>query len=394
MRYIFIISCLLLCPSPAQLDAQESETAAYKSFKFSGLPNLKYDADDGFGYGARIDLFNYAEGGYTPYYYLLDLQIFATTGGKREFWIFFDSPFILPNNQRITAELRYAKSNFAPYFGLGQSAAYDEDLQDTESPAFRSEDYYTFARTRSSLRFDYQRQWRNLRLLAGLSFNRTSAAFNDSPTLLAAHLAGKSIDGQFTNFLKTGLVYDSRDFEAAPTRGLWSEAIFERSDKWLGSASAFSRLTLAHRQYLPLARNVVLAQRFIYSNGWGDLPFYERQFISSSFRIEEAGGGAKSIRGVQKNRYLGRQWLLGNLELRYRFAGFQAKGQNFDLALAAFFDFGGAWEKGESPAISDLHAGRGAGFHLAWNKNFIVSIDAATGAEVGLGLYIGLGYLY
>lgn len=85
---------------------------------------------------------------------------------------------------------------------------------------------------------------------------------------------------------------------------------------------------------------------------------------------------------------------MANSELRYKFFAFSALKQDFELSLSAFYDFGGAWEENEMKSVNGLMAGRGAGLHVAWNKNFILSIDAAKGDEVGLGLYIGLGYLY
>ncbi|KAA3616690.1 MAG: hypothetical protein DWQ05_13250 [Calditrichaeota bacterium] len=391
--FVFLLTLPILFFTPEQ-SAGQDETLAYKSFKFAGIPILKYDADDGFGYGARLDLYNFSEGGYSPYYYLIELQLFASTGGKREFWLFFDSPHLLKNNQRITGELRYAKSNYAPYFGLGQTADYDENVTDKSHAQFANEDYYTYQRTRKSLRLDYQHKFKLASFLAGFSLNYTTIELNDDPTLLSLQFDESKNESEFTNAIKLGFIFDNRDFEAAPSKGLWSEAIFEIFHKNLGSDYTFSRLTLAHRQYHNFLKNFVFAHRYIYSNTWGDFPFYERQFMSSSYRIEEAGGGAKSIRGVMKNRFIGRQWLLGNLELRFKFYKFQAKNQDFELAIATFYDFGGAWEKEEPVSIKDLHAGRGAGLQMTWNKNFILSIDGAISEEVNLGLYIGLGYLF
>jgi hypothetical protein len=51
---------------------------------------------------------------------------------------------------------------------------------------------------------------------------------------------------------------------------------------------------------------------------------------------------------------------------------------------------------GVNPAelLSDLHRGYGGGLHVGRGENFVVSVDAATSAETGLQIYIGLGYLY
>lgn len=292
MKNIILFLLIVLWASPL-FAVEEGETGNYSSFKLAGLPNLNYNSDDGFGYGARLDYFRYGEGGYSPYYYLVDVQLFATTGGKREFWIFFDSPFMLRNNQRLTAELRYAKFNFAPFFGLGLKVEYNENLKDEDHPDFINEDYYTFNRVRTSARIDYQRPWLQAKVLAGLNLNYTTVDLNEGPTLLALSSELIPADGEFTNALRFGLIYDSRDFEPAPEHGLWSELLYEYSDKFVGSDYTFSRITLSHRHYLSLLKNVVFAQRFVYSKAWGDLPFFEREFMSGSFRIEEAGRGKK-----------------------------------------------------------------------------------------------------
>ena len=105
-------------------------------------------------------------------------------------------------------------------------------------------------------------------------------------------------------------------------------------------------------------------------------------------------GGAKSARGLLKNRYLGPVETFGNLELRWRLTDFRMAGQNLFLALSAFYDFGGAWNNLDDFSLDTLHGGQGGGVHVGWDESFIISIDGAKGEDVGLALYIGIGYLF
>ena len=83
---------------------------------------MKFNSDEGFGYGARASIYNYAEGGYNPYFYLTDTQVSFTTEGQKEVFVFFDSPFLLGEGNRLTGEVRYQDNDFTPYYGWGDGS--------------------------------------------------------------------------------------------------------------------------------------------------------------------------------------------------------------------------------------------------------------------------------
>jgi outer membrane protein assembly factor BamA len=128
-------------------------------------------------------------------------------------------------------------------------------------------------------------------------------------------------------------------------------------------------------------------------------------------------GGAKTVRGVLRNRIVGDGFAYGNLELRGKILRTTLWNQNVYLALSAFVDAGMVTQKykfdasgmpGNLPetlpeAIIDLnakevpHVGFGAGFHVAINQNFIVTADygfAAKKEDGDTGLYINLNFLF
>jgi hemolysin activation/secretion protein len=115
-----------------------------------------------------------------------------------------------------------------------------------------------------------------------------------------------------------------------------------------------------------------------------------------SFKPAEGLGGSRSLRGLPKNRFVGRGLLVWNSELRWRAAEFRAAGRSFHIALSAFLDQGRVWTGGVQfdELMNDLHRGYGGGVHLGMGENFVASVDAARSSESNLSVYLGLGYLF
>ena len=126
----------------------------------------------------------------------------------------------------------------------------------------------------------------------------------------------------------------------------------------------------------------------------GDVPFYEMSRFSSSFKREEALGGAKSVRGIRRNRFIGKTKLFANLELRWTMLRFHKWNQDFFVATNIFADIGRVWVANPTLTLKDFQLARGGGVRIGWNQNFIVAVDMGNSKEVPLALYIGLGYLY
>ncbi len=102
---LFNVAAMLLTLSAASpLHAQESTGPTV--WEPTGLPALNYDSDEGFGYGVLFELYNYGDGGYSPYRFTIQPTVFLTTGGRRQFNLFFDAPHLLPEGWRIDALLR------------------------------------------------------------------------------------------------------------------------------------------------------------------------------------------------------------------------------------------------------------------------------------------------
>ncbi len=382
---------------------------------WGGVPAINYNADEGFGYGAILDVFNYSKGGYAPYYFKINNQIFFTTRGKQDHAIFFDSPYILGDGLRINGRVRYKKEGFLPYYGLGNDSKFNADWIETDDEGesvdtthgkqyltLKSEQVIVYANVLKALK--YRADGRPLiSVLGGLGFYQVRSGENENdgiPTKFeqdsqAGILTVRDTEKSFNDFLKFGLVYDSRDNEPAPNRGVWTDIVGEWYTGLIGSDNNFLRLTLTDRRYFTLHKNLVYANRILFENIFGEAPFLLYYPFGSSFRIDEGVGGYRSIRGVYKNRYIGPTKFIMNMELRYRFYEFTLANQDFYLAANTFFDFGRVWHENDlKGGFTNMHTGKGAGVHIGWNENFIVYAEMAFSKESGSQLYIDIGFLF
>ncbi len=220
----------------------------------------------------------------------------------------------------------------------------------------------------------------------------------EGTTLLADELEaeGESGTGGWSNHVRAGLVWDTRDRESGPRRGSWTELLVQRVDERLGSETSYTRWTVADRRYVPLAPGIVFAHRVVIQGVEGHARFYDLNTLQASFKAQEGLGGAKTVREVLKNRFTGKGLFVWNAELRWRAAEFTLLGRPFHTVLSAFVDSGRVWmddvELGE--LLSDLHHGYGGGVRLGMGENFVVAVDVGTSTETGTPMYIGLGYLY
>jgi hypothetical protein len=379
----------------AEADSAQASPGVRTGWDVSGVPALNYNSDEGFGYGAEVSLFNYGAEGYNPYRFRLDLQIFLTTRGRRQGYLYADVPG-LSERGRAVAEVRYQRYGTAPFYGVGNDVAFTRGFVDPDSPRFRSPDYYQFQRTRFTAWANYQHTVGPFRLLggAGLAFTDVATA-PEAPTLLGRRQRQvRGTAGGFTNYLKVGALYDTRDFEPAPTQGDFTDFVAEASHSLLGSDYDYLRTTLTHRHYVTITPGLVFAERVLLERLWGDPPFYELSFTGSAFRPFEGLGGASTIRGVPQNRFVGSTKLFANLEVRWRAVGFELLKQDLYLALSAFLDGGRVWSDDAAPTLQNLHLGTGGGLHVGWDETFIVTVNAGTSAETGAQIYINTGYLF
>jgi outer membrane protein assembly factor BamA len=366
-----------------------------RGLEISGLPALNFDADEGFGYGLILALYGYDPSSVT-YRWTIQPTAFLTTQGRRDYTVFFDAPSSREHPWRVTAYAGREQQLAAPYYGLGNATPYDSSLEHGSTRYF-----YRYGRDRTRLTTDVQHAiWHpSLRALvgAGVSVDKIDLTpFDSGTTLLARDLSGRTPANGHTNFIRAGLTWDTRDREIGALSGTWADVLVQRVDKKLGASDNYTRLTAAARHYQPLGKRLTLANRLLVQNTTGDAPFYVLGEIQTTQKPQDGLGGSSSVRGLPKDRYVGRGIAVSNNELRWRAAEFNLRGRPSSLVLSSFFDAGRVWTNGIdlSSATSELHTGYGGGARLGFGNSFVVAVDVGHSSQSSAPIYIGLGYMF
>ena len=362
----------------------------------NGLPALNFDADEGFGYGAIIQYYDYGTAGVEPYRFSLQPTLFLTTRGRRDATLFLDAPHLLPNGWRVGAQLAREQQLTAPYYGIGNATVALESATKAPNPYF-----YRFGRTvlRANADFQHELVVPALRVLLGAGARTAdvkTVPYDSGTTLLAQQSGKRTLPTADTRYARIGLVWDTRDREIGPHSGNWSELLVQRAGRVLGGDQVFTRITGSVRQYIPIGARVTLAERVVMQELRGAPAISEVFAVQSSYRDDEVLGGATSVRGIPKNRYVGKSVAFANSELRWSAASFGILGRPAQLVLSGFADAGRVWTDGLdfSQIASDLHVGYGGGARVAIGPSFVVATDVGHSSLSTAAVYIGLGYLF
>ena len=361
-----------------------------------GLPALNFDADEGLGYGAIVQFYDYGDGSVAPYRFSLQPTLFLTTRGRRDATLFLDAPHLLSNGWRLGAQLAREQQLTAPYYGVGNSTLAQANATSGPNPY-----YYRFGRTvvRANADLQHELGLRALRGFVGVGARRAEVhtiPYDSGTTLLAQETGRASLPAVDTRYARLGLVWDTRDVEIGPHTGNWSEILVQRAGRALGGDQVFTRITGSVRQYVPVGSRLTLAERVVMQTVRGDPAISELFAVQSSFRDDEVLGGASSLRGIPKNRYVGKGVAFSNSELRWSAASFAVRGTPSQLVLSGFGDVGRVWADGldVSQLGSDLHVGYGGGARLVLGPSFVIALDVGHSSQSTAAIYLGLGYLF
>jgi hypothetical protein len=406
MRPLFVariasIGVALIAASTAAAQKRDDRAAGSptqrvpKGWDLNGVPALNFDADEGFGIGAAVEVYNYGAG-VQPYRFTIQPTLLITSEGRRDMTAFFDAPTLLPRGWRVSAFAGSERQLAQPYYGIGNDTPYDPRAESAPNSYF-----YRFGRQRLRASVDFQHRIGNssAKLLAGGGVSRSTfdlTPFDSGTTLLASELGRETPAPQRGNYLRAGLLWDTRDREIGPRSGTWAEVLVQRVSKGLGATQDFTRWTTTVREYVPVASRLTFAQRIVAQGIEGDAPFNELSTIQSSFKQQEGLGGSGSIRGVPKDRYIGKALLLSNSELRWRAVDFSLWNRDWFLALSGFADAGRVWSERfiVDQALNDLHFGYGGGVRIGVGPSFIVATDVGHSKESAASVYVGLGWMY
>ncbi len=439
-------------PAGMQEPASSSDGLVKTGWTFGALPAVSYNSDLGLQYGALINLFYFGDGStYPKYMHSVYGEVSRYTKGSGVNRLFYDSEYLIPNI-RVTSDLSFLTEKALDFYGFnGYDAPYHPRFEDEDDPGYISRMFYRHERKMFRFTTDFQGflVGREFRWIAGFGLLHNSVGsvdieglnegkeedemLPDVPGLYDRYvdwgfIGAAEKDGGWNNHLKLGLVYDTRDFEPHPMKGMWTELVLFTAPKFLGNGDfGYSKISATHRQYFTLVEEKLsFAYRLNYQGTIaGEVPFYMQPYMISSFSASsntDGLGGSKTLRGVLRNRVVGDAFAFGNAELRWKFYSIVLLNQDIYLAMNAFVDAGKVVKKIELPdfnvigqdsywdpllpdvpnvfAPSDeesLHTSVGGGLKVVLNKNFIVSVDygkALDERDGGGGLYIGMNFLF
>ncbi len=423
-RTILALSlCLLTLPALTQKKIK-------KGFGFGALPAISYDSDLGFQYGGLVNLYDYGNGKNFPNYnHSLYLELSTYTKGTTIARIRYDSEHLIPK-VRTTVDVSYVTDLMSDFYGFnGYESRYNPALVKSSNRIFYKNEKDMF-----QVKVDFQGYFGLSKLgwVAGYAFynfamdtvNNTKLGITKTgPTLFEKYkswgiISPAEASGGNIHYLKLGLKYDSRDELACPNKGIFTEAVIQSAPKFLNQQFPNTKLSIIHRQYFTLAKDLNFAYRLDYQTTLGNqhVPYYAEPLLITSYLIAATNqglGGKVTLRGILRNRVIGDAVGFGNFEFRYKFFHFEWLKQNFYLGTNVFFDSGIILKPVEmdlsqvSPAEKSqyfsnyqsgkFHSSAGIGLKIGWNENFVISADfgkAFNPQDGNSGFYVGLNYLF
>ena len=454
MKKLLLIPLTLLA-SALLLSAQEKEKEVKTGWSMGVLPCATYSVDNGLQYGAFGDVYYYGDGStYPDPLHKISWEASHFTKGKTRLYLGYDSKYLIPN-MRVNASVTYVDDPMYNFWGFnGTPALQNYDLWTNKGitegkPDFgKSVNYYGMSRKMFRVLANVQgRITDNLNWAAGVNFwnwqmgdmresqknAETGHGLYDTGTTLYQRyqdigaIPADEAKGGNALELNAGVVFDTRDIEAAPNQGVWAEAYLNGNvlDHRYLKACVYFRNYIDIPIHIPAGDPV-----FAYRVAWqqtiaGETPFYMIQNVPLLVQrnmISEGFGSSNTIRGIRENRILTEGFAWVNTELRVKLVSFKVAGQYFYIAVNPFFDAGmvtkdyrpdvfGKGENATDPKLAALgvdkqiydssKAGQivysaGSGLKIAMNQNFIVSVELAKCLYKPLdaGLWIGIGINY
>ena len=353
IRTILLTLTLLSAGIPALADTEKApdrndpvavplkQEIAKSGWNVGLLPAVYYNSDLGLSLGALAQLFDYGDGTVYPNYrhkFTANVNIYLR--GAKQMSLSYDSKHLIPG-KRVTASVEYMDNPLCGFYGFNGAmspyyAEFDmrKSSDGTDGIAFYSDHQRLFRVT-----LDLQgRVAEGLTWIGGLNYSwqrYSDVAFkvyDGRESLFHQYVENGLIPEADTHGhraeLKGGMVYDTRDFEPNPARGLYATVTGTAGASFSGGARGSLMISADFRHYVPVwPGRITLAYQLAYRGLLaGSLPFY----ALPSF----------AMRGSFGSRIMGNGVAWASADLRLCLAKFQALKQNFELGLVGFADAG------------------------------------------------------
>lgn len=447
--------------------AQEDKEIIKTGYNFGPLPAVAFDADKGFQLGALLNIYDFGDGSTYPntrQQWYFEASFF--TKGSQLFVVSYDNRFLIPG-VRWSSTFTLTNDKAMDFYGFnGYMSYYDHEKVALGKDKNNHNDYiytpkYRVNRLAMLFKTDFVGNISNNKFFweAGYHLSYIKQGYKDQqalnldkinknkedykmfpadePTIFDQYrqwgiISEDEVWGGWNSTVRLGLLYDTRDKEGAPSRGIWAEAHATLAPKWLGTTNPYYRYSATFRQYLPIVKNDVLtfAYRLNYEGTLGkSAPYYVLPYITvmGPSYDRDGMGGYRTIRGLMRNRVQGLDVASYNAEIRWRFVNFALWKQNIAFGLNLFSDgtmvtrnydmsfkgeqqYRGAYDEymaASGNRTSDRpHITVGGGLRFIMNQNFIVAFeyglplskfsnDPYIKNQDGNGaFYINTGYLF
>ena len=409
-------------------------------YNFGPLPAVAFDADKGFQLGALLNIYDFGDGSTYPntrQQWYFEASFF--TKGSQLFVVSYDNRFLIPG-VRWSSALTITNEKAMDFYGFnGYMSHYDADKVAAGNDKKNHDAYIYTPKYRvnrlallfksdfvgniwdkklfweAGYHFSYFKQgYKNQQALNFDKINKNKEEYKAYPSDPSAEnydmplfdqyrrwgiISDEEAWGGINSSVRFGLMFDTRDKEGAPSRGIWAEAHVTLAPKWLGTTNPYYRYSATFRHYVPIVKNDVLtfAYRINYEGTFGNkAPYYVLPYITTMGQTydRDGMGGYRTIRGVMRNRVQGLDMVSYNAEFRWRFVSFTLWKQNIAFGLTLFSDGAMVTKeydmsfKGDEQyraeyeaymaqgADSDRpHISVGAGLRFIMNQNFIVAFE-------------------
>ena len=247
-------------------------------WNFGALPAISFSTDQGFQYGALVNLFDYGDGSiYPDYYHKIYIEASTYTKGSSILRVSYESDYLIPGI-RYAVDLSYMPDYAYNFYGFnGFNSVYNKEWVDDESTAYRSRLFYAMQRHLFRFKNDFTGKLgdNNWFWNAGLSLQSFKVKDIDVTNstrgrnqmirntfrmyLCSSHIIKvqasspmKKLTAGLLTAIKGGISYDTRDNRACPMKGIWAETGVEVAPEFLGGESTFGKFYFTWRQYFTL----------------------------------------------------------------------------------------------------------------------------------------------
>lgn len=415
IRKIFALIVLLSAVGVSAQTADTVEKEIVRGWSVGAFPTISISNTLGFQYGAFGSLFYYGDGTtYPDPLHKFTFEGSHFTKGRSRFYATYDSKYLIPD-WRLTLSALYMIDPLAYFYGFNGAAQPYADSLDGQNHYFLDRRFLQFFA-------NVQRELTpEVKVAGGITFSHYDICDFDS-----TEYGGNPSQGLYQNYIsssiispdeasggnvlevRAGMVYDTRDIEAAPNSGVLTEVFLNGgfasgSHNYLKLCAYFSHFIRIPVGFIS-AGDPVFAYRLAYTGTLaGDVPFYMQQIVPMLVphtMLTEGLGSAKTMRGLFENRIVADGVAWANFELRVKLFKFTLWNQYFYTAVNPFFDCGiviqpyrldrqaqsfGITEEALRRKAQGLATAAGIGFKLAWNENFILSLELARSFDSALG---------